>query len=139
MIPADDILTAQQILPLEKTVGRKWLLVHQAEYDRADFNVRVGKGVDIGPGYSAQFRKQAQDVSQRRIDIVLWKGNQPTIVELKDNIGISAAGQLELYQSLLPALYPGTPAALLIVVGNSIGPDLQAYYDSRSIKVFLVS
>jgi hypothetical protein len=136
--PADAILTAVQILPLEKTVGRKWLLVHQSEYDRADFNVRVGKGYDPGPTTADAYRKQNRDVSQRRIDIVLWQGTQPTIVELKDTIGVSAAAQLELYASLLPALFPGSQPAKLIVVGNSIGPDLQALYDSKGIKVFLV-
>lgn len=136
--PADAILTAEQILPLEKTVGRKWLLVHQGEYDRVDFNVRVGKGFDPGPNYDSQYRKQAQLVSQRRIDMVLWKGQQPTILELKDSIGVSAASQLELYQSLLPSVFPGSPPAKLIVVGNSIGPDLELFYESQKIKVFLV-
>lgn len=134
MLNVDSIITgAQQLLPDELQIARTWLTIHASDYDSAATNVLVGTGTDVGPSYPENYRSMYQRVTQRRIDIVAMKGLQPTIVELKEQIGLSALGQLIAYQTLYAGTFPGSPTANLLAVGWSIGPDVETAFQAQKV------
>jgi len=119
-----DRLRFPGMLPREIIIFKAWLSRHEKDYDRFDFNVRVGRGSDPGPGWDAATRAMAIMNSQKRIDAVAWHGNQPVIIEVKDRAGLSVVGQLVGYRALWPAAFPGTPTPKLLLVTNRPSPDL---------------
>lgn len=88
------------LLPREVLLLREWLKLHEQEYDRFDYNVRIGAGVDPGPGWPQEIRSMAIQNTQLRVDAVGWSGLQPTIIEVKDRAGASAVGQLVTYEAV---------------------------------------
>lgn len=133
-----DAVRFTEYLTAEIAIAKRWLLKHAAEYDSAETNVRVGKGFDPGPGTPDNYRQQNILASQRRIDMIVWKGIQPTIIEYKDRIGLSAIGQLVTYRTLYADAFPGSPVALLLAVGASIGPDVDTGFAAMGIPFELV-
>ncbi len=106
--------------PREGQVFRLWLKDHEQEYDRFDYNVRVGPGRDPGPAYSDAVRSAAVLSSQLRLDAVAWKNGSPTLIEIKDFALITAIAQLTMYAAVWRIANPAqTSVALLIVCSNS--------------------
>jgi len=124
-LDVDEIMaTAQQLLPDELLLARAWLTKHRADYSSAVINMLVGAGFDPGPSYPDIIRAMSRRVTKRRIDIVAYDGLQPTLIELKDRIGLSAIGQLLTYKTLYLALNPLSPVPRLLAVGHDLGPDV---------------
>jgi hypothetical protein len=112
------------LLPDEVLVLRAWLVLHEHEYDRFDYNMRIGQGIDPGANYSPEVRKQAVMNTQLRIDAVGWKGTQPTIIEVKRRTTPSNVGQILTYDSVWRKEFPGTPAPILRLVSNTYSPHI---------------
>jgi hypothetical protein len=112
------------LLPEEILVLRAWLALHQGEYDRFDYNMRIGQGIDPGAAYSAEVRKQAVMNTQLRIDAVAWKGTQPSIIEVKRRTTPSNVGQILTYDSVWRQEFPGGPAPILRLVCNTFAPHI---------------
>jgi hypothetical protein len=124
--------------PREVIIFQQWQNEHGNDYDRFDYNVRVGNGTDPGPKYSQADRDMYILNTQKRIDAVGWKGAQPTIIEVKDRATASSMSQILTYKALWPVTFPDTPAPLLLLVTNRFSADMQLVLDSAGIKWNLV-
>lgn len=124
------------MLPREILIWQNWLRLHQAQYTRFDYNVRVGPGYDPGPGWPEEMRRMAIANSQKRMDAVIWQGIQATLIEVKDRAGASALGQLLTYFPLWSATYSDVPRAKMLLVSNRIQPgiDVAAAYHGVSVE-----
>lgn len=137
-LPAD-LPTYPGLFPPEVPYLRAWLAEHQAEYDRWEYNVRVGSGFDPGPAYPDYVRKQSVANTQFRIDVIAWKGNQATLIEVKQHAGAGAVGQLLTYYHLWQEGNPGLPAPGLLVVTGTLQPDLPRVLAANGIAYEVVT
>lgn len=112
------------MLPREIVVLKSWLSIHEGEYDRFDYNLRLGKGDDPGNTFPDNIRKMAVENTQKRVDAVAWKGTLPTIIEVKDRATASAIGQLVTYRALWLQTFPSGPSPKMLLVANKIAPDI---------------
>jgi hypothetical protein len=109
--------------PAEAAVLKDWLALHEGEYQRIDYNVRVGPGVDPGSDVAPAIRTNFIQSTQLRIDAVVWNGDSATLIEVKDRATPGAIGQLLTYshywqQSNRDA---GVPKLLIIARSDSAG------------------
>lgn len=123
------------LLPEETLVLRAWLALHQSEYDRFDYNMRIGQGIDPGPAYSESMRKQNIENTQLRIDAVAYKGNQPTIIEVKRRATPSNIGQLLVYDSVWRQQFPASPAPKMLLVCNTFSPHILQRAKESSVTI----
>ena len=124
--------------PREVIIFRAWLAANQSQYDRFEYNVRVGNGVDPGPTYPAVYRQQYIENTQKRIDAIGWQGNQPTIIEVKDRATASCMSQILTYKTLWPITFPNTPAPKLLLVTNRVAADMPMVLDASGITLAIV-
>ena len=77
-------------------------------------------------------------LTQKRIDVVGWNGNRPTIIEVKVRAGLSALGQVLGYVALFKSELPFFPnPRMMIVCENTTADDLKVF-QSQSIPVEIV-
>jgi hypothetical protein len=126
------------LLPREILVFRAWLKLHESEYDRFDYNVRLGSGFDPGPTYPQNIRDMAVANTQKRVDAVGYKGEQVTLIEVKDRAGFSAVGQLVGYLHLYKATNPTKNTPRQLMVANRIADDLMPVLIGAGIELQLV-
>lgn len=126
------------LLPREIIVLRAWLRLHEAEYERFDYNVRIGTGFDPGPTVSQSIREMAIANSQKRIDAVAYRPNQVTLIEVKDRAGFSAVGQLVGYLHMWQADHPEAPRPRLLLVANRTQDDIPLVASGAGIDIELV-
>lgn len=126
------------LLPREILVLRAWLKLHEAEYDRFDFNVRMGSGFDPGPTFPQNIRDMAVQNTQKRVDAVGYRGEEATLIEVKDRAGYSAIGQLVGYFHLYKAANPTKPTPIMLLVANRIVDDIMPVLTGAGILLNLV-
>jgi len=85
-------------------------------FESVDYDWRVGEGVAPAVDLGEPYKRMSKALSQKRIDVVGWNGDAPTIVEVKDRAGLSAVGQVLGYRDLWRRefRYLGDPAVLLV-------------------------
>ena len=120
----------------EILVWRNWLQVHQAEYDRFDYNVRIGTGTDPGPAFPRNIRDMAIAIRSLRLDAVGYQGAAPTIFEVKRRAGPQNIGQLLTYKHLWTAAFPSSPAPALVLVGALMTESISQVEWKESTEAF---
>jgi hypothetical protein len=127
------------MLPTEIAVWRAWLRLHQAEYDRFEYNVRVGPGFDPGPGVHPNDRKMASDITRKRIDALAWQGDNPTLIEVKERAGLSAVGQLLGYVVHWKIEHPNNTNPRALLVASRIAPGVKEVLQAHGLNYELVA
>jgi len=87
----------------EILVWRRWLQLHPFDFERFEYNVHFGVGLDPGPSFDDNIRKMAIYIRQLKIDAVGYKGVQATIFEVRRRAGPPEVGQLLTYWSVWQA------------------------------------
>lgn len=121
----------------ESTVIRDWLLEHGAEYDRFSFSVRVGEGQTPDASHLPGVQRATVFSSRKRIDVLAWQGNSPTIIEVKERVTPAAIGQIQTYRLLLMEEFPGIPEPRLVIAGRYSDPDTLRSCAAHGIDVYL--
>src|SRR5260370_39344269 len=108
----------------EILIWKNWLYGNSTRFDRYEYNVRLGDGVDPGPSYPDSSRRQWIANSMKRVDVVAVKGERVTIIEVEENPGLTAFGQLAGYVVLWrkPVAGGGPPAGHIAVGVEKIFP-----------------
>ncbi len=64
-------------------VWHRFILLYPNKFDTVDYDVHIGKGVNTEPIPESSSRKYWADLTKKRIDVVAWKDNFVTIIEVK--------------------------------------------------------
>lgn len=106
------------LMPFEIPIWEGFLSLHGSDYDRFDYDVRVGESIVPPPDIDANIADMAVSLAKKRIDAVGWQGSHPTIIEIKTYAGLTAIGQLLSYPLLYAKEFPDqeTPGALLVTL-----------------------
>lgn len=107
-------------------------------YDSVDYDWRVGQGMDLDEGWEDNVKRMATAITQKRIDVVGWRKEQLTIIEVKRSVSIGTLGQVLGYRSLFIKEFPNFNIPELLVVCESIGIDDRTVLDDFKIPVEVV-
>lgn len=121
----------------ETAVAKAYLIAHQFDFDRAEVEVKLGPGVQLGPEYPDYMQRWARLSYQLRADMICWRDNVPTIVECKERIDGRAIGQLLTYRALLRQDNPTILQVYKVAAGISILNGITHIFDTYGISVEL--
>jgi hypothetical protein len=121
----------------QSAVMRDYLQQHINDFDRLAFNVRVGQGAALDTSTPASTQAQTTFVTQKRIDILGYRGQQPIIVEAKTRVDPSTLGQVLTYRQLWLEDNPDAPIPELVVIGRTSDDDTIRVLGSHGITVYL--
>jgi hypothetical protein len=121
----------------ESTVIRDFLFAHGAEFDRFSFSVRVGQGTTPDPATLPAVQKNTLFSTRKRIDMLAWRGTQPVIIEVKDNITPASLGQILTYRHLWLEENPGAPEPELVVIGRTTDNDTVRALNAAGVTVYV--
>ena len=122
--------------PEHEVIG-DWLQARGALYDRIEFNVRLGAGVEPPPDLVEPYLTNAKELSQKRADIVAYEQGGVQIIEAKGRATINALGQLQAYRALWELEYPTVPVLGLQLICRRIGPDDLVAMRANGVDVYV--
>lgn len=120
----------------ESVVIRAFLEARGPLYDRYEFSVRVGQGIAPDPEHLEGVQRNTVFSSRKRIDMIVWRGDEPTIVEVKERITPAVLGQLLTYQHLLMEDRPDIKPPKLATIGRYSDDDTIRVLQSNGVDVY---
>jgi len=121
----------------ESAIIRDWLLEHGHDYDRFSFSVRIGEGQTPGPDLEVGVARSVLFSSRKRIDVLAYQGNVPTIVEVKERVIPAALGQILTYRQLFVEENPDAPEPHLLVIARYGDPETIRILNQHAVDVLL--
>lgn len=121
----------------ESVVIRAFLLAHLGEFDSIVFGKRVGQGEPPNPAHLPAIQLQTKLNTQKRIDILAYRGRQPVIIEVKQRVTPAALGQILTYRHHFLEESPDAPEPELVVVGRESDADTLATLGVHNVTVYL--
>jgi hypothetical protein len=121
----------------ESVVIRAFLLAHLREFDRLIFGKRVGQGEPPDPTHLPAIQLQTRLNTQKRIDLLAYRGTQPIIIEVKQRVTPAALGQILTYRHHFLEESPDAPEPELWVVGRESDADTLAALTAHGVTVYL--
>lgn len=121
----------------ESAVIRAFLMEHLHEFNRIVFGKRVGQGEPPDPTHLPAIQRQTTLNTQKRIDILAYRGAQPIIIEVKQRVTPAALGQILTYRHHFVEENPDAPEPELYIVGRQSDADTNAALGAHNITVFL--
>lgn len=122
----------------EVEIWRDFLKKYGEKFTGYRYDVHVGEGVGKLPQYDKKTQDMAVRLTQKRIDVVAYKGPDRFIVEIKDRAGMSAVGQLVVEKRLYEKKYGLGTVGGLAIVARSIDPDVRKVAEEMHIRIVLV-
>lgn len=126
------------MLPIEAELWGKFIDANPDYFDSVDYDFRVGDGMEVDHIEPPNIKRMAIMITQKRIDVVGWNDGKPTIVEVKERVGLSTLGQISGYVSLFRRDFSSLGIPEELVVCSMIGRDEKYLFDERGIKVEIV-
>lgn len=126
------------LMPAEAIIWTRFMAQHGHEWDRWDYDVRVGEGRPVDPSWPREIQDMARHLTRKRIDAIGWRGNSPTIFEVTPRAGRATLGAIWMYAELFDREHPEHPVATTAVVTVRIDPDVLATFERDGTAVYLL-
>jgi len=107
-------------------------------FDSVDYDWRVGQGMALQESWEDTIKRMATMITQKRIDVIGWNGEVPTIIEVKKNVNTGTLGQILTYQYLFEREFPHFPKPSLLVVCGQMDVDDMSVLGGFQIPVEVV-
>jgi hypothetical protein len=120
----------------ESELCKTWLELAGQGWDAYDFNVRLGEGVDPGPGFPESIRQGSIANTQPRADCIAYRGAAAAIVEVKVTAYLGVLGQILAYEHLLKAGRPDLLRVDRIVVAHAYQSNVAEILAANNVKIF---
>jgi len=133
-----DRIKFPHLLPGETSTWRQFLLLHQTEYDRFDYDVHLGNGSLPQEEKPTVYGTDFQWLTRKRADVIGWQGSLATIFEVRPRASLPLLGQLEGYRYLWMRANKDSLPPKLILVTEFIQPDDLEIFNAHGIPVVVV-
>ena len=122
------------LLPKERVLWNLYLDKHMEEFEFFEYDVHVGKGIELKENIDPMIRKLALSLSRKRIDAIGHKKKAIILFEIKPDAGLSTIGQLLAYLYLYKVEFRPSKPALTHIVSDIIDVDTKNVAKAYSIN-----
>lgn len=107
----------------DKDVWDRFVQKYPNRFDTVDYDVHVGSGIETPEEPESKPAEQWRDLTRKRIDVVAWKGDFATIIEVKKRVGLATLGQVLGYRFLYRRENPDVSLKPLLILCSQIDKD----------------
>ena len=119
-------------------VWNRFLQRFPDRFDTVDYDVHVGKGAKVFTIPDEKSQKYWTQLTKKRIDVIAWKDNLVTIIEVKKRVGLYTLGQILGYKFLYQCDHPEIKFIRSLIVCSTIDPDDVAVLNHYGIDFIVV-
>jgi hypothetical protein len=126
------------ISPEDLDIWKRWRPREFKRYERFNFNVRLMRPIQLDPDVEDNIRRMAEFNAAKRIDVLGWGKASIDILELRNNAGLSAIGQVLGYRKLLQRDLADPRPIKMIIITNRDDPDVVETAEATGITLEVV-
>lgn len=121
----------------ESALWDLFLAKYGGSWSSYKYDVRVGQGRPVPEELPHYVRDALRQLTPLRIDVVGYRGAEPTIFEIRAKLGRAQIGACHIYQGLYVEMFPTEPSPVCAIVGQRIHPDIERVALAQGIAVYL--
>ncbi len=122
----------------DTAVWERFILKFPDKFHTVDYDIHIGKGVNTDPIPEQSSKNYWADLTKKRIDVIGYKNNFVTIIEVKKRVGLYTLGQILGYKFLYLREHPETPVVSTLIVCSTIDQDDQDVLSHYGINFVVV-
>jgi hypothetical protein len=122
----------------EVVIWERFVDLFPNRFDSVDYDFRIGVGQQMELDFPENYGRMVTMLTQHRIDVLGWVGEQPTIVEVKDRAILSTIGQMIGYRTLFVKDYNNLKIPNLLCVCGSISRDVITVFTDQQFPWVIV-
>jgi hypothetical protein len=123
----------------ESEILRRWLRKYGAEWELFGFNVRLGLGQEPIDGLDANVARAQTLLTQKRADLIVRRGDEHLILEVKWRAGLGVLGQLLGYRDLWMIEFPQLPEPRVGVIAALADQDTKRVLADHDIPLEILT
>lgn len=104
-------------------VWNRFILKYPKKFDTVDYDVKVGRGADTTPIEEQTSKDYWANLTKKRIDVIGYKNNFVTIVEVKKRASLFTLGQILGYRYLYLKEFPELHVVKTLILCDTISQD----------------
>ncbi|HDY88601.1 hypothetical protein LCGC14_2889130 [marine sediment metagenome] len=121
----------------DRLVWERFIKEKPGFFDEVEYDVHVGEGMSMPDNWDDKDMKWAKELTQKRIDVIGFRGNEIILVEIKRRVNLATLGQVLGYKFLYEReenLVGKTKSIVIAAVADVDDRDVLGHYD---IKLFI--
>lgn len=125
--------------PEDISVWVRFITNNPNYFDTVDYDVPLGKGVEVSTAYSENLRKDYKILTQKKVDVIGYKDENVYLVEVKPVADMRALGQIITYNNLYSNEFISLKIPISLVVCGNIERELENVYKANNILIEAVN
>ncbi len=121
----------------EADIWRDFLALHEDEYLFFEYDLHVGKIWPALEEMPEPWRKGAEGIYRKRIDVIGHQPGKVTIFEVKPHAGLGALGQIMGYAAMYEEEFSPKEELAAAIVTRLIDPNMEKIYADFGIDTFI--
>lgn len=121
--------------PTDAAIWEAALRLGLVEYDRLEYDVRLGGKAAGHVDASHELFPMWETLLRKRVDVVAWLGQSPTLIEVKDVSSFAALGQCLGYRELWKRERHQGASPSAVCVCAVADADLKPVFESYGVSV----
>lgn len=123
--------------PEDVAVWERFLGLKPDYAETVDYDVAVGPGAPTNPEHPEEIQRDHIILTQKRIDVVCYRGEEHILIEVKPIANMRGLGQIITYSHLYAIDHPEAGALTRVVVAGSVERDLESIYAAQGVEIEL--
>lgn len=107
----------------DNEVWSRFIKAYPDRFETVDYDIKVGEGAKVFTTTDEKSRKYWAMLTKKRIDVIGYKGNFVTLIEVKKRAGLYTLGQILGYRFLYHRDNPEMILSPVLVICSSIDID----------------
>lgn len=136
--PPDKLKKYPHLMVSDIRIWEHYLETVNHGFSSFEYDVHVGEGLLVDTEWEPEIKRMAVALSEKRIDVVGWKGEIPVIIEVKPAASMSAIGQVLSYRELYIERFGKSISPLLMIVTDRELPDTKFLCNRFGIRLVAV-
>ena len=123
--------------PADVRIWERFLRDHHDFFERVDYDVHVGKGAEFLSSDESTPDGRENRLYQKKIDVVGYRNDSTTLIEVKPIADVKALGQILTYKELYMGTRRGEPNPHMLVLCEKIMAEMKQVYRGKGISVIV--
>lgn len=123
--------------PADVRIWERFVSDHNDFFARVDYDFHVGKGADFLSSDESTPDGRENRLYQKKIDVVGYREDSTTLIEVKPIADVKALGQILTYKELYMRTRQGKSGPHMLVICEKIMAEMKEVYQSKGISVMV--
>lgn len=135
--PFSELAKYPHMKPEDVQVWTRFLAKYPAYFDTVDYDVPVGQGAPQDENQPPNIQYDGKILTQKKIDVVGYKRDIITVVEIGPVADMRKLGQILVYRKLFTADFPDLQPPLSAVLCASVERELEAIFNEHGVMLLV--